>query len=283
MSALTQNTPEWEQARKDKVGASDAPIIMEVSPYKTPYQLWQEKLSLIEPRQNFAMARGHYLEPKALELVEQKTGLLLRPMVKFHAELTWMMASLDAIDVEEKTIVEIKSPGKEDHNQAVSGQIPQKYFPQLQHQMEVCQVDHAFYFSFDGVDGVLLKIERDDKYIKNLISKEKEFWECIQELTAPALLDRDYQPKSDEQWLNAACEWIAIQKQMESLQQKEESLRGQLISLSQNQNSAGGGVRVSKLTRKGNVDYKKIPELKVVNLDDYRKDPVEYWKIVSAK
>jgi hypothetical protein len=70
---------------------------------------------------------------------------------------------------------------------------------------------------------------------------------------------------------------------MEILQQKEESLRGQLISLSQNQNSAGGGVRVSKLTRKGNVDYKKIPELKAVNLDEYRKAPMEYWKIVASK
>jgi predicted phage-related endonuclease len=43
---MQQQTPEWLEFRKNKIGASDAPIIMETSPWKTPYQLWLEKLSL---------------------------------------------------------------------------------------------------------------------------------------------------------------------------------------------------------------------------------------------
>lgn len=279
---LEQNTPEWEAMRKDKVGASDAPVIMEVSPYKTPYQLWQEKLNLATNKQTFAMARGHEMEPLALRELEKQTGLLFRPMVKVHAELTWMMASLDAVDVDGQTIAEIKCPGQVDHQQAVAGNVPEKYFPQLQHQMEVAQVDFAYYFSFDGTNGVLLKLYRDDKYIKNLISKEREFWECVQDLVAPRLNSRDYVEQTDEKWLQLASKWQTLNRTMSMLESEEKELRDELILLSNNQNSSGGGIKLSKQIRKGNVDYSKIQEIKNINLDVYRKAPVEYWKIIGA-
>src|SRR5271170_7079883 len=142
---LVQNTPEWEEMRKTKVGASDAPVIMEVSPYKTPYQLWQEKLSLATSKQNYAMQRGHEMEPMARAAFEELTGLMVTPMVKFHPLHAWMMASLDGVDVSGQNIAEIKCAGKEDHEIALSGQIPEKYFPQLQHQLEVCQLEMAYY------------------------------------------------------------------------------------------------------------------------------------------
>lgn len=44
---LLQNTQEWEKFRLQKIGASDAPIIMGVSPWKTPFQLWLEKTGQI--------------------------------------------------------------------------------------------------------------------------------------------------------------------------------------------------------------------------------------------
>ncbi len=57
MSALIQHSNEWLELRKNKIGASDAPIIMKVSPWKTPYRLWEEKLGLTECVSNQAMKR----------------------------------------------------------------------------------------------------------------------------------------------------------------------------------------------------------------------------------
>lgn len=282
MSSVTQNTPEWEELRKDKIGASDAPVIMEVSPWSTPYKLWQEKLSLVTNKKTFAMVNGSEMEPKALRALENQTSLLFRPVVKIHPDIPWMMASLDAVDIEGKTIVEIKCPGQVDHSQAISGEVPEKYFPQLQHQMEVAQVDSSYYFSFDGIEGVLLKVYRDDKYIKNLIIKEREFWECVQNLTAPKLSSRDYFQQSDEHWLQLAAKWRHITQQMEVMDQQEKELRNELISLCNNQSSCGGGIKLSKQVRKGVVEYAKIDALKNVNLDEYRKAPVEYWKIING-
>lgn len=278
---IRQNTPEWLQMRKEKVGASDAPVIMEVSPWKTPYQLWQDKLSTTVPTQNYAMMRGHEMEPVARAAFEKTMDLLVTPMVKIHPKHEWMMASLDGVDPSGEHIVEIKCAGKDDHALAVSGQIPQKYYPQLQHQLEVCQLERAYYFSFDGFNGVVVMVHRDEKYIKEMISKEQEFLECVNEFNPPKLTERDYVQKNDQSWLDIALKWRSINQQMQLLEKQEKSMREQLISLSENQNCIGGGIKISKSIRKGTVDYTKIPEFINVNLDDYRKSPVEYWKIIS--
>ncbi len=147
MSSLIPNTPEWEQMRKEKIGASDAPVLMGISPYDTPYSLWQKKLDLIpQTTMTRPMERGYTLEPLAREQVEQQIGQSLRPRVKFHDSIPWMMATLDGLSEDEKTLVEIKCPGATDHQTALSGHIPEKYFPQVQHQLEVCQIEKGYYF-----------------------------------------------------------------------------------------------------------------------------------------
>lgn len=281
MSALIQQTEEWLQVRKDKIGSSDAPVIMEVSPWKTPYQLWEEKLLPKKQSKNRAMERGLVLEEKARERFSDMTGLLVGPDVIFHPKRSWMMASLDAIDVERKHIAEIKCPGSEDHELAKKGEVPVKYFPQIQHQLEVCELEMAHYFSFDGENGVLVKVYRDDKYIRKLVEKEEEFLECVYDLIAPKLTERDYVNKEDDIWNMAASEWLSISQELSSLEKREKELRDLLISMCQKQNSKGGGIKVSRFMRKGAVDYAKIPELQHVNLEQYRKAPVECWKILG--
>lgn len=277
---LKQNTPEWLHIRRSHIGASDSPIIMGSSPYATPYQLWQRKLGLIDDQPTTpAMQRGHDLEEKARHELEKMTGLLFAPEVKFHEVHKWMMASLDAVDIEGKCIAEIKCPRSEDHAIAKAGKIPDKYFPQLQHQMEVCQVEECYYFSFDGTQGELVKVFRDDKYIKKMIEKEKLFFENIQTFTAPELCDRDFVENSTQQWLEAAHSWKLLKEEMSKLQEKEEQLKSLLVSLCQAPNVKGGGIKISKISRKGNIDYSLIQELKQIDLEKYRKKSSEYWKL----
>ena len=114
MSAITQNTPAWEEMRKGMIGASDAPIIMGVSPYTSPHQLWEQKVGLApSPFQNYAMKCGHDLEEPARQKMEEMTGMFFRPMVKFHSNIDWMMCSLDCMSLDNEVIGEIKTVGKE--------------------------------------------------------------------------------------------------------------------------------------------------------------------------
>lgn len=280
---IQQNTPEWLELRRSKLGASDAPIIMGVSPWKTPLQLWKEKLGLADStKMNPAMKRGHELEEKARERFQEMTDIMVAPAVFVHQKHDWMMASLDGINYLGNRAVEIKCPGHKDHELALQGIIPEKYYPQLQHQIEVCSLEFIYYFSFNGVSGKIIEVPRDDKYISGLLKKELEFMKCLRDLESPKFSERDFVDREDDEWALAAYEWKAVNLQIQHLQEKEEELRNVLIELSGNLSSKGAGLKLSKVIKRGLVDYKAIPELLNVNLDQYRKAPTECWRLTTS-
>lgn len=273
---MEQRTAEWLEMRKDKIGASDAPVIMRKSPWKTPYQLWREKLGLVDEKgSTFAMDRGNELEPIAKRALEDKLGMALQPQIRLHNQRSWMMASMDAVSLDNRTVAEIKCPGKDDHATALAGQVPEKYYPQLQHQMEVCGVDEVYYFSYHGDENALLRITRDEKYIKQLLIEEEKFYECVMNFEPPALTPNDYVWQDSAKWAKLAQEY----KDLLAIEDKKEAIKKQLIELASGQNSRGGGIQLTKCLRKGAIDYKKIPHLKDVDLEPFRKESSEYWRI----
>jgi len=281
MSALVQNTAEWLEMRKNKIGSSDAPVIMGVSPWRTPYQLWLDKLSSEQADKTPQMQRGHDLEEKARQEFESMTGLIVVPCVVQHPDYEWMIASLDGMDFEQKNIVEIKCPGHEDHALALRDKIPDKYYPQLQHQIEVTGLEKVSYFSYDGVAGKVVDVYRDEKFIALMLDLEKQFWYCMQTMESPRLMERDYIQKDDELWLAATAEWKRLHRQAAEIKAKEEELRETLIALSGRKNVCGGGVKLARIIRKGSVDYKAIPQLQEVDLELYRGAPTESWRITE--
>lgn len=177
---IRQRSKEWLEFRRNHIGASDAPIIMGESQFKTVDKLYHEKIHYCESFPNPYMTRGNELEPIALKEFEKETGLIMFPCVGIHDEIEWMSASFDGMTIEEDVLVEIKCPGKKDHHEALIGIIPKKYKAQLQHQMYVSCVQFMFYYSFDGEKGVILEIKRDEEYIQEMIEKEFEFWKLLQ-------------------------------------------------------------------------------------------------------
>lgn len=280
---LIQNTPEWHEFRRKKIGASDASIIMEVSPWKTPYQLWMEKTtganSPIAPQQR----RGIELEEVARQSFEKKIGTIMFPKVILHPSFDWMMASLDGIDLDGNAIVEIKCPGKTDHEVAKAGKVPEKYFPQLQHQLAVTDLDMAFYFSFDGSEGVIIEVARNNSFITKMINQEIKFWDNMTSLTPPPMNERDFVNRDDETWKETSRKWLNIHRQLESLESEEKSVREALIQMAGSQNAIGGGVRLTRSLRRGNVQYAQIPELQNIDLEKYRKEHIEIWRLSPKK
>jgi putative phage-type endonuclease len=76
---LVQGSTEWHEHRRNHRNASETPIVLGVSPWCTPYQLWQQKLGLAKPEVNGAMLRGTELEPAARAAYERLTGLTMKP------------------------------------------------------------------------------------------------------------------------------------------------------------------------------------------------------------
>lgn len=280
---MQQNSSEWLSWRKSKIGASDAPIIMGMSPWKTPYQLWRLKVGLDDyDPVNAAMQRGHDLEEKARSAYEENCGYIMLPQVVESKERSFMIASFDGLTLDGKRGVEIKCPGESDHLLAQKGVIPDKYVSQLQHQMFVGELDCIDYWSYDGENGCLVECERDDFFIEKMLEKEMDFYEKVVRKEPPVLTDRDYVERDDKDWFEKEKRWMDAHSLLKEAQEKEKEAREDLLSCTSS-NARGQLVQVTKYLMKGRVNYSKVPELIGVDLDGYRAKDSECWRISSRK
>lgn len=279
LDSMSQGSNEWLKLRKTKVTATDAGVILGISPYQSSYGLWAEKMSLSPPvQENERMREGKRLEPLALAEFTKKTGILASPAIVISDERSWQMASLDGLSDDNKSMVEIKC-GPKTCALAKQGIIEPHYRAQLHHQMSVMCLPMMFFFTFDGQSSNIMEVERDDAYIADMIAKEHEFFKCIDNFEPPALSERDYVIRNDDEWNQLAIQYLKAKDLAKIVADDEELLRQQLIALAGSMNVKGSGVRVAKSVRKGTVDYKAIPELKGLDLEPYRKKPSEYWRI----
>lgn len=275
---IEQDTTEWHEFRSQGIGASEAPTIMGVG-YLTPHMLWEQRLGL-KPKQeaNSSMQRGKDLEPIARDMFTSQTGIKMKPALRIHSELSWMRCSLDGIS-DDGRILEIKCPNRKRHQMAMDGIIPPEYYPQLQHQIEVCNTDSAFYASFDGQSLKVLEIGRNDEYIKSLKANEEIFWECLQNLENPELIDRDFELIDTPEWKQYSEQYLEADRLNKKSEKLKEEAKRNLILLGGFKNVRGNGIKLSKTKRKGNVDYSAIPEIREINLELYRKPAIEVWRI----
>jgi putative phage-type endonuclease len=194
---LPQNGAEWLAWRKSGLGASDAPVVMGISPYTSRFELWCEKTGMMErpdfhPMAIKAMARGTLLEPEARECYERKVGYKFDVDINvIHDKYDFIRASLDGYSRDLNAIVEIKCPGKVDLLEAKKGKVPKKYLPQVQLQLLLTNASYCDYFTYDGEDGIIVKVLPDKEYQQKLEDEMVKFWELIQTKNPPLLTDKD--------------------------------------------------------------------------------------------
>lgn len=280
---IEQGSPEWHKLRREKIGASDAPVIMN-SPgaYKTRLQLWEEKVWDKKQGENFAMSQGREWEPRLRDWASKKLGMEFKPEVHVHNHLAWMMASYDG--VYRQNLLEIKRVDEEKHEMAKAGKIPPVYFYQLQHQMEVFDVDFMFYLSSHKDDIVLIETKADDLAIREMLDAEQNFHCLMKGNEPPEACERDKVAKDgDPNWVkhwNRAKAYKAERDRLDSLYETEKEI---LIGMADGKSVDDSLGKLTRYIKKGGVDYKAIPELRGVNLESYRKDPSVEYKISFAK
>jgi putative phage-type endonuclease len=278
---LHQNTPEWHRWRSQGIGASDAPVIMGETPFKTPRKLWSIKTGLIqEEPAGPAARRGHELERSARRAYERRTGIQMEPLCVVHEEFEWMRASLDGLSFEGSTLLEIKCPlSLRDRASAQEGRIPSHYYAQLQHQLEVSGAQQAHYWSFHGTHGILIETRPDREYARRLIEAEAAFWQLVKENRWPEVTGEELDLSTDPQWRHTALRYREVRLRLESAAFEEHRLRATLNRMATATRTYGCGVELLKSSRKGAVDYSAVPELRGVDLEPYRKPPVAVVRI----
>jgi putative phage-type endonuclease len=302
---------EWLEWRRLGIGGSDAPVVMGVSPYASPYMLWEEKTKrkTDDKKNTFILDKGNKYEPFARAKYELHNDAAMPAMRAIHKDIPWLRATMDGFNVEQNVGIEIKYIGEEEHERIKKEKtLPFHHYVQVQHQLIVTGAKWIDYLSFyvesgknengekiipDPKNGKLeiVRVELDHEFLKNYMAIAEKFWSNVTSDTPPDLIDMDVRliEKHDDianSYIKTSellsCANILIKK----IELDLEDIKKQIINISKDYAKVtfgSTGLVVVKGSRKGTVQYEKIPELKNVDLDMYRKESSTTYSIKYGK
>lgn len=282
---------QWHEWRRQGIGASDAPVIMDVCPYKTKAKLLEEKRTGIVQEETDRMRYGKEMEPFALDYFMSETGILLESQKCIeHPEYPWMRATLDGVSEEDNLILEIKSCTK------LYNSIPDHHYPQIQHQIEasknktgdkkykkaayLCAVPIIQNNTVVGIEEARIFYEEvNQEYIKKLIKKESEFYD---------LMIKEYLDMKDDEAFNMALErYKEIESQkdifMKAFNEEKTEIIKDLILYSNGSAAEGLIGFLQRVPVKGSVDLVKLKQITGIDANDYRKPDYSRWEIKFKK
>jgi putative phage-type endonuclease len=170
----------WLTARRKGIGGSDAPVLLDASPYQSLYGLWLEKTGQAEDFEgNDATRRGTWLEPHLADWFVEETSIpvrrcgLLQSKARDHLLTTPDRLTADGGLLEIKTVGQWAKVAEE----WKGGGIARHAEIQAQQQMAVTGRTHAWFVVFQDPRPQLRgPIERDETLIALILERADWFW-----------------------------------------------------------------------------------------------------------
>ncbi|NOV30735.1 MULTISPECIES: YqaJ viral recombinase family protein [Methylomonas] len=291
---VSQRSDAWRQWRLQGISASEAAIVMNRSPYKTPWRLWAEKIGLVLEASldnNPLILAGIQQEPEALQRFEDKHDLMLLPLCGESEQFPLMRASFDGLsDANEP--VEIKCPHETTFldvllNRETSAAY-QLYWCQVQQQLLVADAGRGFLFFYHQGQDIEFEIQRDERFLTELVESAMDFWLAVKSKKEPPKdPERDlYLPngEAEQQWQQLAATYrqraLTIQdlkSQINQLEDEQSRIENTLVLLMGDYVAAEhSGLRISRFQSQGAIDYKAAlqalqPDVQAAALEVYRK------------
>lgn len=242
-------TEEQRARRHEGLGASDTAIIMGYSSYKTPYQLYLEKLGLIEPDNDMTEQQywGNALEPIIINRFSEENDVTVSfPDTVYHPDYPYIFANLDGWIESEDAVLEVKSANsfqRKEWDMALADGIPLVYLIQVAKQCLITDATRGYCaVLIGGMEYKQFTYERD-KVLEELILKaDIEFWECVQKRIAPDPINTSDcrlkfpTPHPDKiqqltfRTMNALVGLMNVKASIKNLNEKEEKFKMEIMS-----------------------------------------------------
>jgi putative phage-type endonuclease len=146
------NRTEWLEVRRKTIGASDAPIILGISPWSSPHDIWISKMGMDATEETQAMRLGHYLQSGvAMEALHQIGGSILSEEDFAVHPNGWASATPDYVirQDDDNVILEIKCTHEKSWDT-----VPEHYLLQVHWQCWVHGIDRAYIAVLHGSSQV---------------------------------------------------------------------------------------------------------------------------------
>jgi len=236
---------EWLEERRKGIGGSDVAAIMGLSPWKTAYQIYQDKRGEVKDWEGSAiMDWGRRMEPAIRQWYSDQTGRSVRlpDKIMYHKDYPFMLASLDGFTDDDR-VVEIKTARySKDWGEPGTNQIPDSYMCQVQQYMAVTGFDVCdVVVSIGGGSPELYEVFADKNLQELIIEACKEFWQRVVDGNPPPLVS--YADAVQRYGKSGAVGIVlapdaaivhvndlrAVREEIKDLEAKEEDLKGKLI------------------------------------------------------
>jgi len=170
--------------RRLGIGGSDAAAICGLSKYKTPLQVYYEKVDHgYEVPQNDAMYWGNAHESTVAREYSKRTGKeLIFPQQTFiHNDFDFIRGNIDGKIRDENALLECKTTEAYDLSEwgePGTDEFPTEYILQCAHYSMIAGADYVDLAVLIGLsDFRIYRYTRNEKIESNLLEQEKAFWE----------------------------------------------------------------------------------------------------------
>lgn len=197
------------------IGGSDAAAILGISPWKSAFQLYQEKIGAyvedVTPQKQRIFARGKRWEPVVVEMLVDElqdrghdVQIIARNARYQDREFPFMECELDLellIDGEEcNTEMKTVHPfAAKAWGEPGTDELPIYYAAQCMHGLMIKPRQKCIVAALIGADDLRIhQIERDEETIAGIRAKELAFWQRVQDRNPP-----DPETAVDVKWLYA--------------------------------------------------------------------------------
>jgi putative phage-type endonuclease len=190
ITALTERN-DFHAERRTGIGGSDAAAAIGISPWRTPYDLWLDKIGEAEDlTPSEPMVWGSLLEPVIAAEYSRRTARTIEAPQEMlrHPRYPWMIGHLDRRVIGEPRIVECKTAGtRRGWGEPGTDEVPLHYLVQVHHYLIVSGAEFAdIAVLIGGSDFRLYEVRRDDDIARSLIDQEHAFWRRVEAHEPPA-------------------------------------------------------------------------------------------------
>lgn len=181
MNFIFTSREEWLSQRKNGVGGSDIAAICGHDPYRTPLDVYLDKIGESEPiTDNDFMKAGRYLEPVVAEMFQDETGL---PLISMPSTIVGTkphyLASVDRSILGENVPVEIKTSKRYHAEPLDKWKLQATWYAGIMNAEGYYIAWFTYptlrfeYFDFDAV------------LFEEMCRMADEFWQCVENRTPP--------------------------------------------------------------------------------------------------
>ena len=171
---------EWLEDRRKSIGGSDAAAVIGLNRYRTPMEVYADKLGAFPPKEDTeAMRLGRDLEEYVAQRFCEETGKKVRRVAETirNADFPFAHANIDRRVIGEKAGLECKFSNSRSLKRYKNGEFPEEYYTQCVHYLAVTGWERWYLaVVIVGVGIKIFTIERDDEEINALMNAERDFW-----------------------------------------------------------------------------------------------------------